>query len=276
MGNLLNRLQQKFDHKLESTTKLENINEPLRSELEDLYGAKGKYSLNANLTASLINGIYTEKIQTFLFSVRLLQKLVASDPNLTRQTIGSDEFKAFKAYLISNKIMKVTSDATGFGTGQKENKAAKCVLIDSEIIDLLKKTKSKEVINDDSDTDDDYENNLEIPEIDSGLMKAIKDKVKARKIKPTATENKFLKDIEKQIRDINIERSTYNYTVGWNNVLDTLDKIKRLCVKEKYSEALDLINEMQKTREQVYKVNHRANAASSLKQDIAKCHKENS
>lgn len=279
MGKLLSRLQQKFDHKIEQTTKLKAINEPLRSELADLYGAKGRNSLNANLTACLLNGLYTEQIRTFLFSVRLLQKLVAADSNLNRATIGSDEFKTFKAYLIKNKIIKIHSDSSGFGSGDKHNKAAKCELVDAEIIDLLDKTRApaitsdEEIGDEDSDEQEAYERNLVVPELDPGLLKKMKERVKARKNKLPVKGNKALEEIKENIKNINIERSTYQYTVGWNTVLDNLDVIRRLCAKEKYQEALDLIKEMHETRAQIFKNDSRGRFPVPLNEAIKKCHK---
>lgn len=183
-------LDDRFDHKLRSTTQIKNLPEPLKENLKALYAEKK--NLNANLLACLLNGLYTEKLDKFLFSVRELQALIQADhknKNLkTRNSLNDVEFKTFKRYLSDKDIIAIDDDSTPFEAGKKGGKAAICRLIEPRMIKLIDSDSSKKTTNHRVKEDDDemsleqniYEENLQIPELDPELSKTIRDGVKKR------------------------------------------------------------------------------------------------
>lgn len=83
--------------KLSATvTALEDLEEPLKSSLEEGYSGK---KLNAKIFAALINAAVTQSKVTFLFSRNILQDILASDSNLKRNTVDGNEFKEFMGWV---------------------------------------------------------------------------------------------------------------------------------------------------------------------------------
>lgn len=109
--NLLSLLDIKFDHKLTKTTKINEFPEEY-IELKEILNSFYDHDLTyIQLFAVLINGCVTEKLQEFLMSKRLLDRLVESDHklgNIKRKTLNGVDYKTFKKILLEKEIVEIT------------------------------------------------------------------------------------------------------------------------------------------------------------------------
>lgn len=95
-------LDGKYDHKLEKTTKVEELSGELKELLISLYSDT---SPNLKFLATLINAMVTEKITAFLMTQKLMATLVENDHangNLNRRTISGEDYKLMRS-LFFNK-----------------------------------------------------------------------------------------------------------------------------------------------------------------------------
>lgn len=192
---LSNLVDEKFDHKLRNTTPLKKLPEPLRSELKNLYS---RSDLKANLLACLLNGLFTEGIVRFLFSVREMEALVRADKNLKRKSLNDKEFSTFKAWMISKNVIELMSQSTQFKQGQK-GKAAFAKLIHMDMLKLLR----KELVDEDGITQEqsEYEERLQIKGILPELEAKMRESARARK-KSQITDDPELLAIMKELEKI--------------------------------------------------------------------------
>ena len=278
MSNLLGKFKKKFDHKVGKSTPIELIQEPLKSELKAMYEETGDYKIYPNLAACLINGLYSEGITKFLFSKREFEKLIKIDENLNRNSINGLEFRDFKAFIIKEGIINVISDSTSFEQGRKDGKAAICEIIDSTILDLLNNT--SQITNEELESlgpSDEYENNLDIGEIEPNLLKEIKEKAKLRADRRAAlsqSESSLKDSVFESIKNIKIEKSIYMRTVGPERYEVALENVDKFCKNLEFSNALNEIEGLVSERDEIYNNRFPRQEKLTLEEAIKKAHKK--
>ena len=112
---------------LSKTTPLDSLPEGLRNELEKMYGSK---SITARVLATIINSSYTEKRLVFLFSLRLINKLLEADG---KGNLSGQDYKCINAFFLHENILEVDRGVV------KGKRVSKVVTLNKEIRNEIKK-----------------------------------------------------------------------------------------------------------------------------------------
>ena len=139
------KLTEKFDTKLVSTTPIKNFPTEIHDLLEKLYSEK---SLTSRLTATLLNGIFTEGRREFLMSQPLMQSLIQVDfknENLDRETLNDKEYGVFVACLCERNIVEIIDQSEKFSGVFPKGKAGTWQLCDRYPLKLLKSLAPQEL-----------------------------------------------------------------------------------------------------------------------------------
>ena len=132
---LLKKLTTPTTAKLSHTTELQLFTDPqLKEFLKILYNNNNTTS---KLIGTLVNGIMTHQMRTFMFSKRIMDNLLNSDPNIETNTCKSVNYKDFMHKCLSDKFL-VTLRNHGGG------KAGIYRLEDEALSDLLYRLHGKE------------------------------------------------------------------------------------------------------------------------------------
>lgn len=137
-AEFVKKLTDRFDTKLNATTPVKNFPQEVRELLENLYAEKG---LTPRLTATLLNGIFTEGRDTFLMSQPLMVALIKIDSkngNLDRETLNDTEYKTFVKCLRDRDVIEVIEEPEQFSSDFPKGKAGTWKLCDRYPLKLFK------------------------------------------------------------------------------------------------------------------------------------------
>lgn len=141
-------IKAKFDTKLSSTSEVESFPLEIQSLLKKLYSENG---LTPRLTATLLNGAFTEGREIFLMSQPLMLSLIRIDnlnKNIERESLNDEEYRTFVKCIRERKIIEVTDDSEKFSYNFPKGKAATWKLCDRYILNLLNSILPKELDDD--------------------------------------------------------------------------------------------------------------------------------
>ena len=139
------KLTEKFDTKLSSTTPVRNFPSEIRDLLEKLYSER---SLTSRLTATLLNGVFTEGRKEFLMSQPLMQTLIQAyfkNGNLDRETLNDKEYGVFVACLCERDIIEIIDQSERFSGEFPKGKAGTWQVCDKYPLKLLKSLEPQEL-----------------------------------------------------------------------------------------------------------------------------------
>lgn len=141
----IKKITDKFDTKLNSTTPMKSLPSEIKELLAGLYSEK---SLTPRLTATLLNGIFTEGRSIFLMSKPLMEALVEADyknGNIQIKTFDDTGYKIFVKCLRERDIIEVTDESEQFSKEFPRGKAATWQLCDRYPLKLLKSLMPQEL-----------------------------------------------------------------------------------------------------------------------------------
>ena len=171
-AELLKKLTTPTTIKLSHTTELPLVkDENLRIFLDKLYNSS---NITFKLTATLINGITTHQMRTFMFSKRIMDGLICSDPNTEAVSCQSSNYRDFMHKCLGDNIITTLRSHGGGRAGIYK-------LQDPATLDVLYKLHSEDYFKAQEDAALDFYDNykinnnnldsLSIPEINQMLKK---------------------------------------------------------------------------------------------------------
>jgi hypothetical protein len=112
--------------KLTETTMIDSlVDEDIKKLLKPLYDST---VITRNITACVLNSVFTEHKATFLFSRKILADLLKQDQNLKRNTVNSQSFRNLYDWWEDTKLLAVIKD------GEHDRKASVVELTHHELI----------------------------------------------------------------------------------------------------------------------------------------------
>ena len=145
LDDLYKKITDKFDTKLQRTTPVSDLPDELKNFLNKLYNEK---AWSTRLFATLLNGIFTEQLETFLMSKNLMMSLVAADhqnKNLDRATLNNTEYMAFVALLRKREIIVVNEESEEISSEYPKGLAGTWTLVDRDAKKLLDRNGPQEL-----------------------------------------------------------------------------------------------------------------------------------
>ena len=134
-SDLLKKITTPSTAKLTHTTELPLLSEPdLKGFLQELYSENHP---TARLIATLINGIMTHQMQTFMFSKRIMDGLLCNDPNVDTESCKSINYRDFMHKCLGDRFLVILRNHSG-------KKAGIYKLEDPLLLDILYKLHGKE------------------------------------------------------------------------------------------------------------------------------------
>lgn len=223
---ILGELNEKFDHRLQITTPLDQLPGDLRALLLRCYEARTNKPRNYYF-AAIINGIYTENLTAFLMSQNLLQELVKNDPNIARNTVDSKSYREFMAFMLNKGYVRLLSQPERIAKGSKPI-AGKWEWIHEPTLNLLKQ----------------YLQTSRNPPVPSIPPPDVEQSL-------SETNETLEQEAQRKLSELSIERDLYIFTVGPEHS-SIQSEAKSLIDDGKYSTAIQLLDSSRKKRDEIY------------------------
>lgn len=139
MSELAKKLMKKnADSRLKIESYTEILNMPIGEPWDAVKALYNSKRLIDRLLGTLLNGVATEKKQTFILSKKIFGDMVDSDPNIDRSTVNGDEFNTFMSTQQQNGTLACENPPTKFSPSNgKKNFAGTYKIIDKDFLKTI-------------------------------------------------------------------------------------------------------------------------------------------
>jgi len=224
---ILFELNEKFDHRLQITSPLDQLPSDLRQLLSLCYQAKTNKPRNSYF-AAILNGIYTENLSSFLMSQNLLQELIKNDPNIERNTVDSKSYREFMAFMLNKGYVRLLSKPERIAKGSKPI-AGKWEWTHEPTLAILKP----------------YLGERKKPQ-------SVPENHQAEKSPDSGSTPSLEQEAKQKILNSALERNLYAFCVGGSEHSEALATAESLIKNQKYADAISLLDSIKMKRDQIY------------------------